>query len=88
MNIVYTGKFKKDAKRLIKQHKSLDKLYEIVEKLSNGELLPPKNKDHPLIGKWQSRRDCHIEPNWILIYCIKGDDLILERTGSHSDLFK
>ena len=88
MNIVYTGKFRKDVKRLIKQHKNLDELLEIVEKLKKGEPLPPKNRDHPLAGKWSKRRDCHIKPDWVLIYCIKEDDLILERTGSHSDLFK
>ena len=88
MNIVFTGKFKKDFKRLEKQHKKLDKLFEIVDKLSRGEFLPAKNKDHSLTGKWSNRRDCHIEPDWILIYCIRGDDLILERSGSHADLFK
>jgi len=52
-----------------------------------GEPLPAKCEDHPLSGKWNGRRDCHIESDWILIYFVRKDDLILERTGSHSDLF-
>jgi mRNA interferase YafQ len=53
-----------------------------------GQLLEPKYRDHQLSGNWQGHRDCHIEPDWLLIYKITDADLYLERTGSHSDLFK
>ena len=88
MNLVYTGRFKKDFKLAIKSNKDENKLLDIVSRLLKSEPLPAKCKDHPLSGKWGGRRDCHIEPDWILIYCVRDDDLILERTGSHSDLFK
>ena len=88
MNLVYTGKFKKDFKRISKRNWDEAKLFDIIDKLISGQPLPSNCKDHPLVGKWTGRRDCHIEPDWILIYCVQGDDLILERTGSHADLFK
>ncbi len=87
MKLIYTGRFKKDFKLVVKRNCNQQKLFDIVEKLIKCQPLPFKCKDHPLSGKWIGRRDCHIEPDWILIYCIRGDDLILERTGSHSDLF-
>ena len=88
MNLVYTNRFKKDFKRMMKRQKDENKLWDIVNKLLNGKPLSPKNKDHSLGGNWKEKRGCHTEPDWLLIYCVRGDDLILERTGSHSDLFK
>jgi mRNA interferase YafQ len=88
VNLVYTGRFKKDFKLAIKRNKDENKLWNVVEKLLKNQPLPAKCKDHPLSGKWNTKRDCHIEPDWILIYCIRNDDLILERIGSHSDLFR
>ena len=64
------------------------KLKVVINVLSNGELLDEKYRDHPLIGTWKGHRDCHIEPDWILIYRLNFDSLYLERMGSHSDLFK
>ena len=87
MKLVYTGRFKKDFKRMMRRNKDEAKLFAIVEQLMTGRPLPAKYHDHPLTGKWAKRRDCHIEPDWLLIYSVKGDDLILERTGSHSDLY-
>ena len=87
MNIHYTTQFKKDYKRISKQNKDLLKLKTVIEKLVKGQLLEPKYKDHQLSGNWKGHRDCHIEPDWILIYRITADGLYLERTGSHSDLF-
>ena len=72
---------------MMKRGKDEDKLWRIVNLLLEEKPLPPKYADHPLTGNWQNRRDCHITPDWILIYYIRGDDLILERTGTHSDLF-
>lgn len=88
MNLHYTTQFKKDYKRLKKQNKDLSKLRTVVEKLASGKLLEPIYRDHPLSGNWKNHRDCHIEPDWILIYRITAEDLYLERTGSHSELFK
>jgi mRNA interferase YafQ len=88
LNLVYTGRFKKDFKRMMGRNKDEGKLWDIVNDLLAGRPLPAKCKDHSLGGKWSSRRDCHIESDWLLIYCVRGDELILERTGSHSDLFR
>ena len=88
MNIHYTTQFKKDYKRISKQNKDLSKIRNVIEKLVAGQLLEPKYHDHQLSGNWKGHRDCHIEPDWILIYRITVDGLYLERTGSHSELFK
>ena len=88
MKLIYTTQFKKDFKKIKKQQKILLKLTFIIEKLLNKEILEPKYKDHSLSGKFTNHRDCHIEPDWILIYRLTDEELILERTGSHSDLFK
>lgn len=73
---------------MMKRNKDEGKLFAIVDKLMEGSPLPEKYKDHALTGQWAKRRDCHIEPDWVLIYRVKKKDLILERTGSHSDLYK
>ena len=88
MNIHYTTQFKKDYKRIKKQNKDLSKLRIVIEKLSSGQMLEPMYRDHPLSGTWKDHRDCHIEPDWILIYRTTSEHLYVERTGSHSDLFK
>jgi len=87
LNLHYTTQFKKDYKRIKKQNKDLSKLRTVIEKLSSGRPLKPGYRDHPLSGNWKDHRDCHIEPDWLLIYRITPEDLYLERTGSHSDLF-
>lgn len=80
---------KKDVKLMKKRNKNLNLLVDILDKLANGEVLPAKNKDHQLSGSWQGFRECHIEPDWLLIYRIDNSELILfaTSTGSHSDLF-
>ena len=88
MKLVYTNQFKKDYKRVQKQNKDITKLAAVIDKLLGKQVLEPKYKDHSLSGKWKHHRDCHIEADWLLIYRITVDALILERTGSHSDLFK
>ena len=87
MKLIYTSQFKKDFKKIKKQQKKLSKLTVVIENLLNHQKLGQKYKDHSLSGKWNNHRDCHIEPDWLLIYRITNDELILERTGSHSDLF-
>lgn len=88
-NVRHTSAFKRDYKLMMKRHLPIEKLQAIVEKLRNGEELPPANRDHALTGNWANHRECHITPDWLLIYQIHEDILILEltRTGSHSDLF-
>jgi len=84
---IYSNSFSKDIKRTKKRGKNLDKLKTIIELLVNQKPLPQKNHDHQLLGNYKSRRECHIEPDWLLIYKISGETIIFERTGSHSDLF-
>jgi mRNA interferase YafQ len=86
--IRYLGQFKKDAKLAAKRGFDIKKLRAVIEKLVNEEELEPRYKDHPLQGKFTGARDCHIGPDWILIYAIVEDELRLIRTGTHVDLFK
>lgn len=91
LKLRYHTKFKKDYKRAIKRGLNKDLLMEVITKLQNEEPLPAKNHDHELIhymGK-DSVRECHIQPDGLLIYAIQKDELILDllRTGSHSDVF-
>lgn len=85
----FTRRFKKDLKLAKKQGKDLKKLYDVIEPLANGEPLAEKYRDHALQGEYEGSRECHIEPDWLLIYEIRGDVLILMlyRLGSHADLF-
>ncbi len=83
-----TTQFSKDVKRMQKRNKDLEKLEIIVRKLANDEPLDPRHRDHPLSGEWKPCRDCHVEPDWILIYTKTDEYLRLERTGTHSDLFE
>ncbi len=87
----YTNNFKKQYKKIKKQGKDLDQLYEVIEKLSNGEELDKKYKNHKLINDkfFKECNECHITPDWLLIYKIQDDMLVLLlfATGSHSDLF-
>lgn len=81
--------FKKDLKRIVRRGYNLDLLKKVVDLLAKQELLPEKYKDHSLSGEYIGYRECHITPDWLLIYQIKDDELILvlSRTGTHSDLF-
>ncbi|MDI6761453.1 MAG: type II toxin-antitoxin system YafQ family toxin [Thermodesulfobacteriota bacterium] len=83
-----TRQFSRDVKRMRKRGKDLRKLQEVVKLLAEGIPLPSNYRDHPLTGPWQPSRDCHIEADWILIYTTDKESLRLERTGTHSDLFK
>jgi mRNA interferase YafQ len=82
-----TRQFSKDVKRMRKRGKDLDKLQRLVVQLANGQILEPKHRDHPLMGEWRGSRDCHIEPDWLLLYTTDELNLRLERTGTHNDLF-
>nr|WP_181365796.1 type II toxin-antitoxin system YafQ family toxin [Butyrivibrio fibrisolvens] len=84
-----TNKFQKDLKRVQKRGYDMNLLTDIVKKLANGEQLPRENRDHPLTGNYKGTRECHIQPDWLLVYEINEADLYLylTRTGTHSDLF-
>ena len=86
--IFETKQFRNDIKKIKKRGKALGKLKKVVEIVASGGVLDRRFRDHALGGKWIGSRDCHIEPDWLLIYRIDGESLYLERTGSHSDLFK
>lgn len=87
--IISTGRFRKDLKILLKRGYDMKLLDDVVTKLAKGEALPPKNKDHYLYGDYSGKRECHITPDWLLIYELDGENLYLylTRTGTHSDLF-
>ena len=86
-NLISGAQFRRDVKLAQRRGKDLTKLRELILLLTEGSPLPPRYKDHPLTGAWKHHRDCHLEPDWLLIYKIHGDDLYLVRTGTHSDLF-
>lgn len=85
---VRSSQFKRDVKRLKKRGKDMSKLADMLTLLIAQEALPPSCLDHPLRGNWKDYRNIHIEPDWLLIYRIAGDELHLARTGSHADLFE
>jgi mRNA interferase YafQ len=83
----FTKSFGKDIKKLKSVNKNFEKLKYITEKLIKEEKPEPRFRDHKLAGNYNGRRECHIEPDWLLIYKIEDDVIIFERTGSHSELF-
>ena len=87
--VKYTTSFKKDYKRAIKRGLKIELLEQVVALLAMGEPLPDKNRDHDLSGDWAGHRECHILPDWLLVYRREDDVLVLTRarTGTHSDLF-
>ena len=82
-----TGSFKRDLKRIAKRRYDLAKLANVLTLLQTDTPLPASNRPHPLKGRWRGFLECHIEPDWLLIYQIDTDRVILIRTGTHSDLF-
>jgi mRNA interferase YafQ len=88
LKLIYRNIFEKDLKRIKKRGKNIDKLKAIVQYLLEEKSLLQKHHDHMLQGNFKDHRECHIEPDWLLIYKKTEDSIILERTGSHSDLFK
>ena len=89
LEIILSNRFKKDLKLIAKRGYNLDLLNDVVELRARQEPLPDKNRDHSLTGNYIGYRECHIQPDWLLIYCVDGDELMLflSRTGTHSDLF-
>ncbi|WP_017293147.1 type II toxin-antitoxin system YafQ family toxin [Geminocystis herdmanii] len=87
LKIHRTSQFKKDFKKAVKSEKEIKLLVEIIEKLVKKEPLPTKNRDHNLSENYANFRECHIQPDWLLIYKYDEETLFLTRIGSHSDLF-
>lgn len=88
--VKFTNQFKKDLKLAKKQNKDLDKLFEVVNFLASGGTLDASYRDHDLSGNYKGTRECHIEPDWLLVYEIRDEVLVLMlyRLGTHSELFK
>jgi mRNA interferase YafQ len=84
----YTRQFERDLKRMKKRGKDPRHLRGILQRLIAQEPLEPRYRDHKLIGNYKGRRECHIQPDWLLIYKIEGNSILFERTGTHSDLFR
>ena len=89
-DVQFTTQFKKDLKLAKKQNKNLDKLFEVIETLATGGVLDAKHRDHDLSGAYKGTRECHVEPDWLLIYERRANVLVLMlyRLGTHSELFK
>ena len=89
MEIKTTSKFRKDLKLAKKKGLNITLLQDVVDKLAAGKKLEEKHHDHALVGEWVTFRECHIQPDWLLIYKVSANALILTlaRTGTHSDLF-
>jgi mRNA interferase YafQ len=86
-NPISGAKFRRDVKLAKRRGKDMSKLRQLILLLIEGNPLPPRYKDHPLSGDWEHHRDCHIEPDWLLLYKVDRHDLYLIRTGTHADLF-
>lgn len=87
LTIRQSTQFRRDIKRLLRSGADLVKLEEVIETLVDEQALDSRYRDHSLIGNWKGHRECHIQPDWLLIYRVTGDELQLVRTGSHSELF-
>ncbi|MFA7239687.1 MAG: type II toxin-antitoxin system YafQ family toxin [Sulfuricellaceae bacterium] len=85
---VVTGAFKREYRLAMKRGKKIERIDAIIRLLIEEKPLDVANRDHALTGDWAPRRECHIEPDWLLVYKIDGDTIIFERTGTHSDLFR
>ena len=88
LTVKVTNRFLRDVKLATKRGNDLDMLETVVDLLQARKPLPVKNRDHNLSGNWHQHRECHIEPDWLLIYRIDEDFLFLERTGTHADLIE
>ena len=86
--LLRTSQFKRDVKRAKKRGKNTDRLKTVILLLARGRTVPAKYKDHQLKGIYKDCRECHVEPDWLLIYRIEANVLQLVRTGTHADLFK
>ena len=86
--IRHTARFRKSVRRCQKKHKDLDALFDVIDRIQKGEKLSKRYRLHPLKGNYQGFYECHIESDWLLLYYIEGDVLVLVDTGSHRELLK
>ena len=84
----YTNQFERDLRLIQRRGKDITKLRTILTALINEERLPERQRDHLLSGNYKGRRECHVEPDWLLIYKLVDSEIIFERTGTHNDLFE
>ena len=82
------SQFKKDYKRCVKRGYEIEKLHNVIQSLASEKGLEARYRDHDLLGEYKDCRECHIEPDWLLIYLLNETELVLVRTGTHSDLFE
>lgn len=87
LEIIQSSQFKRDIKKAKKQNQDLDRLKSVIVLLAENQTLDDKYQDHLLTGNYKNFRECHIKPNWLLIYKIDNNELLLARLGSHSELF-
>ena len=87
MRLLTTGRFERDLRRARRRGKDLNKLWAVVERLLAGNPLEPRHRAHRLSGQWARSWECHIEPDWLLIWHVQDNALVLTRTGTHADLF-
>lgn len=89
LKVVWTTKFKRDYKRAMKRGLDMNRLDEVIRTLAAGQELAVAHRDHALGGDWRGHRECHVQPDWLLIYYVDGERLVLTltRTGTHADLF-
>ena len=85
---VFTNRFGKDVKRMVKRGHNTANIKTVIKDLIDGKILDQKYRDHALIGNFKDRRECHISSDWLLIYRIENPHIIFERTGTHADLFR
>ncbi len=85
---IRTSQFKRDVKLAVKRGRPMSKLKDIMAKLAEETQLEQKHRDHKLTGDYKDHRECHVEPDWLLIYRLTPKEIVFERTGTHSDLFK
>ena len=83
----YRSAYKKDIKLVARRGYDLTLLANVLDFLADGVALPAARRDHPLKGEWKGWRECHIEPDWLLVYRTSDDEVLLARTGTHADLF-
>ena len=89
LEVFYSNQFKKDYKKAVKRHNDVEELFKVIELLKNQQPLPPEKRDHALTGDYSGYRECHVHPDFLLVYKIVDSQLqlFLYRTGTHSDLF-
>lgn len=87
LNVIFTGQFKKDFKTCKKRNYDISLLQTVINTLAIPDALDAKFRNHTLSGNYSDKKECHILPDWLLIYKIENDNLVLYRTGTHSDLF-